>query len=272
MTAPNIPDPNDPSLTPPPNPNPNPNTETQPSSDNLSVDTTGRELFFATLREKENRIRELQQRLEAKEATPRVTGDAAWQEMTSDPRKVIQEEVAAAVKPLNEFVSMFARREAFQGLKIQAAQMEVTNRLVLEKAGLAVDQVLAKAEPTLDNVLGAIQLVAGLIATGKVNGVTIADITPGRTTQPNNNMPNRQPPREVPPSIAPSAHPITNQPDKDVEKPWENLAETEKAMARYYGMSYEEYWKQMQGDQISVSTTRKGKNAPNNQPLQTRNG
>lgn len=268
MTAPNLVDPNDPNLNPPPVQNQTSNTGNGGSD--LSVDTTqpqdqGRELFLMALREQQQENARLRRELETRNnaPSPRVTGDPAWREMTEDPRRVIQEEVANAVKPLNDYVSLMQRREAFAGLKAQIAAGDPISAHILNKFGHLVDQALSQSAPTIDNVLGAINLVSGAIATGRVPGLSAADLSPNAPPARNNAPVNNNPPRVVPPSLAPSAHPVNTPPGPrgTNDKPWESMTETQLAMARHFKMTPEQYWNYLNEETVSVDTTRPGNGA-----------
>lgn len=228
------------------------NTEVQPSSSPLSVDTTGRELYFAAIREKNAEIERLRTQVEERNKPTPKTGEEAWGEFTQNPRDLIQQEVREAVKPLNEFIQSLQKGNAFQGLKQQARSISPQYARVLEKAEGYVDQALSNAAPTIENVVGAINLVAGAIAMGQINGLSASDLLTSPT------VPTKVPtPKLVPPTLAPSSSPIVR-PTDNTTKPWENLTETELAMARYYKMSPEQFWKQMQGDSIEVDPTKGG--------------
>jgi hypothetical protein len=251
MTPDNLVDPNSPEVTPPVDQNQNLSTENQPSS-NLSVDTTGRELFFAAIREKNEEIARLKKEAEQRTTTPK-SSEENWGEFTQNPRDLIRSEVADAVKPLNDFIQKLQTGNAFSGLKDQARQNPQWAK-VLDKAGGYVDQALNGAAPTLDNVIAAINLVAGAIAMGNIKGLSIDDLRDSPTPTPKVTPT----PKTVPPNIQPSSSPLSRPSADNGAKPWENLTETELAMCRVYRMTPEEFWKQSQGDMITVDPTKGG--------------
>lgn len=250
--TPDLVDPNSTTITPPADQTLS--TETQPSS-SPSIDTSGteRELYFQTIREKNQEIARLKAESEARNKAPAKTGEQAWGEFTENPRDLIRSEVAEAVKPINDFIAGLQKGNAFGGLKDQARNMSAQYAKVLDKAGAYVDNALSQANPTLENVIAAINLVAGAITMGQIKGLTIEDlrdipITPAKVPTP----------RTVPPTLIPSASPLSRSGSVESAKPWESLTETELAMARMYRMTPEEYWRQSQGDMITVDPTKGG--------------
>lgn len=251
MTPDNLVDPNSPEITPPVTENLS--TETPVSS---NVDTTGgeRELYFQTIREKNAEIARLRAESEARNnRQPPKSSEEAWGEFTQNPRDLIKSEVAEAVKPINDFILTLQKGNAFSGLKQQVRGMSAQYAKVLDKAEAYVDNALSQAAPTVENVVAAINLVAGAISMGQIKGLSISDLmdtppTPAKVPTP----------RTVPPTLTPSASPLSRSNNVEATKPWEHLTETELAMARIYKMSPEEFWKQSQGDMITVDPTKGG--------------
>lgn len=184
--------------------------------------------------EQAQRIMDLQAELLAKNSTPAAPADDATRFLES-PRQMIREELQSVVQPLIEFMGGIKKNDAYSNLKNECKRHATLGPL-LTRVESIVDQVMANSEPTPQNLQAAIFTALGIEAAGLANTNTTPPTPP--PTAPS------QPVSTTPPYIPPSppAPPrSSNNPADNVKAKVAALTETERDVAKRWGISLEQY-------------------------------
>lgn len=226
-------------------------TQNTPTEENVDTRFNAmRTAFFSTLAEKEAEINRLREEVSNTRRSSKEdrNPDESWREFTSDPETVVSRAIEKQIKPIrDEILSFRAQQVLDRELGAIAAQNAKFGKLI--RLGRSyVEQVLGNAPINSQSVYVAVATTLGLVESGQLQ-------IPGwQESTPANNR------RETPPRI-PSSSPDRSGPTPEThedEKPWENMSENEKRLARAAGMSYEDYYKQQQENMLVVATTKKG--------------
>lgn len=226
-----------------------PSLETDPNNPSAPTPTNDdtKELILQLQRENyareqaaAQRIRELEDKLLAgqqvqQQAPAEINNDEFWQKPAENLNQMISKQVA----PLHDFIAEAKKAQDYTKLKSQYAHLDGFK--VIEPL---LDKYMTGADPTHANLQRAFQLAMGELAmTGKLN-------QPSQVPQNNQNQPaNNNQPANVP---KPQAHlrpsatpPVQPQDNKPTRRP---LTEQERRVCREWGITEEEFWKNLEAD------------------------
>lgn len=242
MTAPNTETDNDSTTT---------ETSTPPAP--TSVDTTMatmRAAFFSALAEKDAEIQRLRE-VSNRPAEPARTPQEKWGGFTEDPEgtisTVVAREVEKQFKPVNDFVAGLKNERALDRLLADLAAQNPRYQKAISKGRSHIEQALAGGTISPQTVFIAVNTVMGMAEAGVIQ-------IPGWSETP---TPERK--KDVPPRVPTSPPTHSNAQDVEEEKPWENMSENEKKLARLSGLTYEDYWKGQQESILQVRTKKEKK-------------
>lgn len=276
MTGPAV-DPNKPPASSPPNAggNTDPNKpviETKPATDITSGQPSARE---ALLLEEIRRIGGRQERLEKELAESKKPPEPSLADKTKEfydnPTKVIEEALKKTVQPLIEFRDEFKAQSAYEKLKTDF-KADPRYKAFLETPGVesAVDQLMAKNQPTADAMRAVILGVKGGIDLGLITLPTAPATQPAAGTPPATQPAAGAPPKvpdNLPPHLRPSAPPgPADEKGDDKKSKYKTMAEgateNQRRLARENGLTLEEYFEMNDVNPLDVISSKIGIKEP----------
>lgn len=210
------------------------------------------DLYVATIGDQGTRLNEqdtalqtLRTEVEALKTGPPPTPDDQAKEYFKNPVEVIRRELETSIAPLREFVSNFQAGDKYTqikaALKVSPAFSGV--REVFDGGTLEgyLDKAMEKQEISQATVMSAALGVLGMKEAGMLPDIPAAPITLTPTGDPPVDVPTTRPS----PPPAPKGTPV----------PLRTLTENEERVRREWGMTQEEYLKELEGDTPMVMET-----------------
>jgi len=205
-------------------------TEEQPKPVELTPEEEFRrkeELYLDTIREQGQKLTELTELVRKRDEPPppEASAEDFFKSPVMQSRKIVREELDAAIKPLKDFIAEFKSGSAYDRLK---AKFKADPRFteVFANYEALIDEAMSKNEPTDNAMLATISGIIGAASLGLLGG-RAAPSTPAR------------PNVATPPHLRPSAPLPPSPPDG---KPKQRaLTENERRLARERSMTDEQY-------------------------------